>query len=106
MTQKNDLLREAKAAVLKALAHPTRLWIVEQLHNKEHCVCTLVEQIDADFSTVSKHLSVLKNAGIIASEKRGQKVFYHLKCACVLEFISCIENVVSAQYDAHKALMS
>ncbi|MDG5815906.1 metalloregulator ArsR/SmtB family transcription factor [Chitinispirillales bacterium ANBcel5] len=84
----------AKAAVLKAMAHPTRLFIIEQLSENEHCVCQLTAMIGADTSTVSKHLSVLKNAGIVKDQKRGLMVFYSLKVPCVLKFMGCIESVL------------
>ena len=80
--------------MLKALAHPTRLWMAEQLADGERCVCEFVDKIDADFSTVSKHLSVLKQAGIVTDEKRGKQVFYTLKVPCVLNFMSCVEAVI------------
>lgn len=84
---------EAQANVFKALAHPTRLWITEQLAQGERCVCEFVAAIDADFSTVSKHLSILKQAGIVEDEKRGKKVFYRLRTTCVLGFMSCIDGM-------------
>ena len=68
-----------RANVFKALAHPSRLLIVEQLAQNERCVCELTEMIGADMSTVSKHLSVLKGAGIIQDDKRGLQVYYRLK---------------------------
>lgn len=79
-----------EAEVFKALGHPTRLWIVRQLADGEHCVCEFVDSVGADFSTISKHLSVLKNAGVIEDDKRGKSVFYRLKCPCIIDFISCI----------------
>ncbi len=66
-------LYEAKAAVLKALAHPTRLWMVGQLAGGELCVCKFVEALDADFSTISKHLSVLKQAGIVGTTSAASR---------------------------------
>lgn len=95
---------EAKAAVLKALAHPTRLWMVEQLETGEKCVCEFAELIDADFSTVSKHLNVLKQAGIVADEKRGKQVYYSLKVPCVLNFMHCVEAVLSTRAQEHLAM--
>lgn len=86
-----DLLNE-RAAVFKALAHPTRLFIVEKLAKGECCVCKFVEQVGADFSTISKHLSVLKNAGLVRDEKRGQQVFYSLQMSCVTGFINCVDG--------------
>ena len=85
---------EAQAQVVKALAHPTRLFLVEELANKEYCVCELTEMVGADISTVSKHLSMLRTAGIVQSEKRGQQVFYRLQMPCALEFFSCASAVL------------
>lgn len=99
MDVKHKTLYEQKANVLKALAHPTRLWIVEKLAEGERCVCEFANVIDADFSTVSKHLAVLKNAGIVEDEKRGKQVFYRLKTPCVLNFMNCVEAVVKKKAD-------
>ena len=85
---------QAKADVLKALSHPTRLWITEKLAAGECCVCEFVDAVGADFSTVSKHLSVLKRAGIVEMEKRGKQVFYRLKVPCVIQFMNCVEEVI------------
>lgn len=85
---------ENRAKIIKAIAHPTRLFIVDELSRGARCVCELREMIGVDMSTVSKHLSLLKNAGIVADEKRGLQVFYRLKCPCVLNFFTCIETVI------------
>jgi DNA-binding transcriptional ArsR family regulator len=84
---------EAKAQIIKAMAHPTRLFIVETLAQHEHCVCELTDMIGADVSTVSKHLSILKGAGIVDDEKRGSMVYYRLKVPCILNFFGCVEQV-------------
>jgi ArsR family transcriptional regulator len=97
MNEKERQIYTAKAAVLKALAHPTRLWMAEQLAQGERCVCEFVDAIGADFSTVSKHLSVLKQNGIVEDEKRGKQVYYRLKVPCVLQFMGCIEAVLESQ---------
>jgi len=87
---------EAKARMMKALAHPTRLFMVEELAKGERCVCELRDMVGADISTVSKHLALLKAAGIVADDKRGLKVFYRLKTPCVLGFFDCVEQVQEA----------
>lgn len=97
---------EAKAKVLKALAHPTRLWIVEKLEKNEQCVCEFVDQIDNDFSTISKHLRVLKQAGIVEDEKRGKQVYYKLRVPCILNFMSCVQEVINKQANDQIALMA
>ena len=85
---------EARAEVLKALAHPSRLFILEELSKGERCVGELTEMIGADTSTVSKHLSLLKNAGVVDTEKRGTLVYYRLTTPCVLNFFDCVETVL------------
>jgi DNA-binding transcriptional ArsR family regulator len=85
---------EIRARIIKAMAHPTRLFLVDQLAGGERCVCELTEMVEADVSTISKHLAVLKNAGIVRDEKRGNRVFYSLRMACVLNFFSCVESVI------------
>ena len=88
------VLYEERAAILKALAHPTRLFLVDELGKGERCVCELTAMVGADISTVSKHLAVLKSAGIVRDEKRGLQVFYSLRTPCVLNFFSCCELVM------------
>lgn len=89
----DDLKYKQMALTMKALAHPTRLFILDRLHEKEHCVCELKDLIGADMSTVSKHLSVLRQAGIIANRKENNQVFYSLLCPCVLEIYSCVTGI-------------
>jgi len=105
MNEKEKALIEAKANVLKALGHPTRLWMAEQLAHGEKCVCELAEHIDADFSTISKHLSILKQAGVVEVDKRGKQVFYRLKVPCILNFMPCVEAVLQAKAQSHIELL-
>jgi len=97
---------EAKARMMKALAHPTRLFIVEELAGGERCVCELRDMVGADISTVSKHLALLKSAGILTDDKRGQQVFYRLKTPCVLGFFDCVEQVQNAATPTKRARCS
>ena len=96
---------EAKAKIIKAMAHPSRLFIVDVLSRKEHCVCELKDMIGADMSTVSKHLSILKSAGIVRDEKRGTMVFYKLELPCVLNFFGCVESVMKSTAKYQMELM-
>lgn len=86
---------KAKAEIIKALAHPTRLFIVEELSRGERCVNDLTEMIGVEMPTVSRHLSQLKNVGILLDEKRGSQVFYRLRVPCVLNFFKCVQAVQS-----------
>jgi len=92
----------ARANIIKSLSHPSRLLMVEALSEKEKCVCDLAALVGADMSTVSKHLSVLKNAGIVEDEKRGSMVFYRLRTRCVFRFLDCVESI-SRESESSKA---
>ena len=94
MTDQEKKVVAAKAEVFKALGHPARLWIAEQLSDGEKCVCEFVDALGLDFSTVSKHLTVLRQAGIVQSRKEGKQVFYSLKVPCLLNFMHCVEAVL------------
>jgi len=85
---------EEMAKVMKALGHPTRMCIAFKLGEGPCCVCELTELMNVDISTVSKHLTIMKNAGLVKSEKQGLKVIYSLVSPCVLSFYSCVEKVV------------
>lgn len=97
LDRKTEQRLQARARIMKALAHPSRLFIVERLREREHCVCELTAMIGADISTVSKHLAVLKSAGIVEDERRGVQIFYSLKCPCVVDFFSCAEAILRAE---------
>ena len=88
---KENYKKEAK--IFKALGHPIRYWIVEQLADgAEHCVCEFVHAVDVKFATISQHLTILKNAGIITDRKRGKWVFYRLSKPCILSMMSCLKS--------------
>jgi DNA-binding transcriptional ArsR family regulator len=103
---KNMEILRIKAEIFKALAHPSRIRIVEALEKGEMCVCELQKFVEGNMSTVSKHLSVLKNAGIVSVEKRGMNVYYTLRAACVPGFSECIEEMIRTDADGKSALAS
>jgi ArsR family transcriptional regulator len=85
---------EARARIAKALAHPSRLLILDALKDQDCCVCELTDLVGADQSTVSKHLSILKNAGLVEDRKAGAMVYYRNTCTCLDGFFECIESVL------------
>jgi len=85
---------KARAKLIKALAHPSRLLMMEALRGGELCVCELRDLVEADISTVSKHLSVLNNAGLLKEEKRGLYKYYSLRCTCLAGFLECVDALV------------
>ncbi|MBM3316720.1 MAG: winged helix-turn-helix transcriptional regulator [Candidatus Eisenbacteria bacterium] len=95
--QRNAL--RARAAVIKALGHPTRLLLVEALARRERCVAELTGMAEADMSTVSKHLAILREAGIVDGARRGAQVYYSLRVPCILDFFGCVEAVLLSAAD-------
>jgi DNA-binding transcriptional ArsR family regulator len=108
MNTKTQTKYEARAKIIKAMAHPTRLFIVDELARcQQRCVCELTEMVGVDMSTVSRHLAVLKNAGIIEDKKRGAQVYYSLRVRCVLDFLECVESVMKSNArDQQRLLVS
>ncbi len=95
MRHHNPARYESLARVLKALAHPTRLRILEAIEQKEHCVCELTDMLGIDQSTVSKHLAALRQAGLVRSRKDGVMTYYALNTGCLGTLLECIEGVVA-----------
>ncbi len=95
-----DRSLEARTAVLKAMAHPSRLLILQELAEGERCVCDLQRLVGADMSTVSKHLALLKKAGLVDDERRGTWVHYRLLCPCLTSFLECVDSVLARRIEA------
>jgi ArsR family transcriptional regulator len=107
MDMKSLAKYEARAKIIKALAHPARLMIVDELAGREErCVCELTELVGSDMSTVSRHLAQLKEAGIVELERRGKMVFYRLRVKCLLKFFDCIESVIRCNAESHQELLA
>ena len=84
---------KAQPHVLKALAHPGRLLMLDGLSRGGRCVCELAALAGSEMLTVSRHLSQLKKAGIADDEKRGAQVFDRLATPCVMNFCQCVASV-------------
>lgn len=76
--------------MLKALAQPTRLELLEILGNGDRCVCELAEAVGAERSNVSRHLAVLHRAGIVTMSRKGVQIIYALKMRCIFETLQCM----------------
>lgn len=86
-----------RAAVVKAMAHPTRLLVMESLMAGERCVNDLTDLAGCDITTLSKHLALMRRSGLLACEKRGLQVFYRIACPCFAEFFRCIDLIVQTR---------
>jgi ArsR family transcriptional regulator len=97
---------QARAKIAKALAHPSRLLMLDALQDGERCVCELTELVGADQSTVSKHLAVLKQAGLVDDRKEGVMTHYRLKVHCLAGFWECVESVLRENLKTQQAAIS
>lgn len=99
------MLFEKQAEIAKAISHPLRTAIVNFLKDGEQCVCDIAEHIGAERSNVSRHLSVMVNAGLLECRKEGLKVIYKLKCVCIVDFFSCVSSVLKQQVKDNEKLL-
>lgn len=83
--------------VLKAVAHPGRIKMIRELEGGERCVWDLQEVVGSDISTVSKHLAVLRNKGIVKTRRDGQQILYSIAMPCVLNLFRCIDTASASQ---------
>ncbi len=88
---------DRRAAILKAIAHPSRLIIVDALAEGEKCVCDLQELVGSSMPTVSRHLAQMAAAGIIAGRREGSWVHYSLQVPCITKIFACVEEVLDAE---------
>jgi ArsR family transcriptional regulator len=96
---------EARSRIAKALAHPSRLLLLDALQERERCVCELTPLVGADQSTVSKHLAVLKQAGLIEDRKEGANTYYRVRVCCLEGFWQCVESVLKENLKAQAAAL-
>ena len=105
MDASTDPLYRMKAEVARALAHPIRLAVLDVLDEGERCVCEIAEQVGSERSNASRHLSVMVKAGVLSSRKDGLQVFYAIRCPCILQFFSCVEQVLRQQFEEAAAAL-
>lgn len=86
-----------RADILKALAHPVRVLLVNALTEGDRCVCELNALADIDQSNISRHLAILKKAGVVTDRREGMKMMYHLQTPCILGAFECAVGVVKAE---------
>ena len=103
---RNQKILEGQASVLKALGQPTRLQILELLRDGERCVCEIFPAIHQEQANVSKHLSILKQAGILESRKDGLRILYRIKAPEILNLLAGVSKLLKAQASEQHRLMT
>jgi ArsR family transcriptional regulator len=106
MKRNDDRVYRMKAEIIKAIAHPIRLAVLDSVQAGEKCVCDIAEEVGAERSNVSRHLSVLVKAGVLSCRKDGLNVFYKLRCACVLDFLECATRVLKQNVDEEVRILA
>ena len=92
-----DRVLELKAEILKALAQPTRLKILELLRNGEKCICEIVPAINGEQSNVSRHISLMQKSHLVTTRKDGVKVMVKVKDPKVFEILDSIALLLKKQ---------
>ncbi len=101
MITKNDA--EVYTKIIKSISHPTRLMMVTFLETGSKPFSDIFSKFDLDKSTVSKHLKVLKEAGVVSSEKLGGDVIYTLEVPCLLNILDCVGNVIKKNIEKQQS---
>ena len=81
---------EHAADVLKAVAHPVRLQIIELLETKEMCVGDIVTALDGKQAITSQQLNMMKDKGVLNCRRNGTKVYYRIENKNVIRLLHCI----------------
>jgi len=105
MDDQTKKLYEMKAQIIQAVGQPIRLAIVDLLKDGERCVCDIAEAVGAERSNVSRHLSVLLSNGIVECRKDGLRMIYSLRTPCILNFFSCVADVLKQQLRESNAML-
>ncbi len=88
---------QARARIMKALASPVRLRIVDELSRGERCVCELQPLFPMNKSTLSRHVAALRNVGIVSERRDGVRCFLKLQTPCILDVFDCAMGVIRAE---------
>jgi ArsR family transcriptional regulator len=98
-------LRQFKATIFQALAHPTRIAILELLKDREVPVAVLIDSLGLEPANVSQHLAVLRSKHIIVSRKEGHQVFYSIRDARISQMLDLMRSYFQAHLEESMQLL-
>jgi ArsR family transcriptional regulator len=98
-------LVDFRADILKALAQPTRLKIIDFLANGERCVCEIFPAIGEEQSNTSRHLSMMLSAGVLSRRKDGLKIYYAIKHPEIFEVVDIVTLIVKQEISGRHELL-
>lgn len=94
----DQTLLEESASMLKAMAHPTRISIVDLLRNGNRLTVTeIFTALNIEQAVASHHLSILKDRGVLSSNREGKNSFYYLRHSELSEIVDCVRTCCSVQ---------
>jgi ArsR family transcriptional regulator len=96
---------KSKADLMKALAHPTRIKILEFLRHGEKCVCEIMPHLGLEQSNVSQHLALMRERGILSHERDGMKVMYSVKDPAVFDILGAFDSMLVRQLDEKRKML-
>jgi ArsR family transcriptional regulator len=100
-----DTLRQFKAAVFQALAHPTRIAVLELLRGGELPVGGIVERLRVEPANASQHLAVLRSKHIVTSRKDGNQVYYSIRDPLIIDILDLMRRYFQAHLEESLALI-
>lgn len=90
---------------MKALSSPVRLKIVDELSRGERCMCEIQPMFKMNKSTLSRHVTALKNVGIVSERREGIRCYLKLQTPCILNVFDCAMGVIRAEAKRHAKLV-
>jgi DNA-binding transcriptional ArsR family regulator len=97
---------ELKAEILKVLAQPTRLKILECLRGGEKCICEIVPTINGEQSNISRHISLMQKNHLVSTRKEGVRVMVNVKDAKIFEILDKVGAILKNQMKEQEKLLA
>lgn len=91
--------------ILKAAAHPVRLYILKTMFDKKRCVKEFADELGYDISTISKHLTQMKKSGLIYDYREGNCVYYQIRCNCVRRLLDAAEDILVTNIEREQQML-
>ncbi len=101
-----DRIIALEAEILKALAQPTRLKILECLREGERCICEIVPVINGEQSNISRHISLMQKTRLISSRKDGVKVMLKIQDPQIFDLLDRVNKILKRQMQEQNKLMA
>jgi DNA-binding transcriptional ArsR family regulator len=96
---------ELKAGILKMLAQPTRLKILECLRNGERCICDIIPAIDGEQSNISRHISLMQKNHLVTTQKDGVRVMVKVKDPEIFNILDRVSKILKGQFKEQEKLL-